>query len=43
MKEEMVRLAELTGCNVETVKHSDVLMRFGGGLLAALVTPEYYY
>jgi len=30
LKEEMIRLAELHECAVETVKHSDVLMRLGG-------------
>ena len=44
MKEELVRLGELTGCKVETVKHSDVLMRFGGvGCLLRYVAPEDYY
>ena len=43
-KEELVRLAELTGCKVETVSHSDVLIRFGGvGCLLRYVPPEYYY
>ena len=44
MKEELVRLAELTGCKVETVSHSDVLIRFGRvGCLLRYVPPEYYY
>lgn len=43
-KEEMVRLAELTGCKVETVMHSDVLMRFDGvGCLLRYAPPGYYY
>ena len=30
VKEEMVRMAERSGCRVEIVDHNDVLMRFGG-------------
>jgi hypothetical protein len=30
LKEEMIRLAALDECTVETVKHSDALMRLGG-------------
>ena len=43
IKEEMVRLAEQTGCGVEVVEHSDALMQLGGvGCLLRYVAPENY-
>jgi rubrerythrin len=43
IKEEMVRLAEQTGCGVEVVEHSDPLMQLGGvGCLLRYVAPESY-
>ena len=42
-KEEMVRLAQQTGCHVEVVEHSDALMQLGGvGCLLRYVMPESY-
>ena len=39
-KEEMVRMAERTGCRIEIVNQSDVLTRFGGvGCLLRYITP----
>ena len=43
IKEEMVRLAEQTGCGVEVVEHSDALMQLGGvGCLLRYAAPENY-
>jgi rubrerythrin len=43
LKEEMVRLAEQTGCGVEVVEHSDALMQLGGvGCLLRYAAPENY-
>ena len=43
IKEEMVRLAQQTGCSVEVVEHSDALMQLGGvGCLLRYVAPENY-
>jgi peptide subunit release factor 1 (eRF1) len=43
VKEELVRLAELEGCEVEIVHDSDVLMRMGGvGCLLRYLSPEAY-
>jgi peptide subunit release factor 1 (eRF1) len=43
VKEEMVRIAERTGCGVEVVNHSDGLMRLGGvGCLLRYLAPEQY-
>lgn len=43
IKEEMVRLAEQTGCLVEVVDHSDALMQLGGvGCLLRYAAPENY-
>jgi hypothetical protein len=42
-REEMVRLAERTGCGVEVVEHSDMLMQLGGaGCLLRYAVPEQY-
>jgi peptide subunit release factor 1 (eRF1) len=41
IKEEMVRMAERTGCQVEVVGDSDILMRFGGvGCLLRYPKPQ---
>lgn len=41
IKEEMVRMAERTGCQVEVAGDSDILMRFGGvGCLLRYPKPE---
>lgn len=41
LKEAMVRLAERSGCQIEIVAHSDVLMSLGGvGCLLRYLTPE---
>lgn len=41
LKETMVRLAERSGCRIEIVGHSDVLMALGGvGCLLRYLTPE---
>ena len=43
LKEEMVRLAEQTGCGVEVVEHSDALMQLGGvGCLLRYAARENY-
>ena len=43
LKEEMVRLAQQTGCSVEVVEHSDALMQLGGvGCLLRYAAPENY-
>jgi peptide subunit release factor 1 (eRF1) len=43
VKEEMVKMAEKYRCKVETVKHSDILMSFGGvGCLLRYLRPEQY-
>ncbi|HBY63554.1 MAG TPA: hypothetical protein DEH78_27330 [Solibacterales bacterium] len=43
VKEEMVRVAELIGCGVEVVNHSDALIRLGGvGCLLRYRSPEQY-
>lgn len=43
IKEEMVRLAEQTGCGVEVVEHSDALMQLGGvGCLLRYAAPQNY-
>jgi peptide subunit release factor 1 (eRF1) len=43
VKEEMVRMAEHRGAEVEVVNHSDVLMRLGGvGCLLRYLGPEAY-
>jgi rubrerythrin len=43
LKEEMVRLAEQTGCGVEVVEHSDALLQLGGvGCLLRYAAPENY-
>jgi len=43
IKEEMVRLAQKTGCSVEVVEHSDALMQLGGvGCLLRYAAPENY-
>ena len=42
-KEEMVRLAQQTGCHVEVVEHSDALIQLGGvGCLLRYAAPENY-
>jgi hypothetical protein len=42
-REEMVRLAQQTGCGVEVVEHSDALMQLGGvGCLLRYAAPENY-
>jgi len=39
-KEEMVRIAERSGCRIEIVNQSEVLTRFGGvGCLLRYITP----
>jgi hypothetical protein len=44
VKEELVRVAERTGCGVEVVNHSDPLMRLGGvGCLLRYLAPEQYH
>ncbi len=41
LKEEMVRLAQRSGCHVEVVTHSDLLMQFGGvGALLRFLVPD---
>jgi hypothetical protein len=43
VREEMVRMAEQTGCEVEVVRHSEVLMRLGGaGCLLRFLRSEQY-
>jgi peptide subunit release factor 1 (eRF1) len=43
IKEELVKLAELTGCGVEIVHDSDALLRLGGvGCLMRFLSPEAY-
>ena len=43
VKEEMVRLAEQSGCGVEVVNHGDALLRFGGvGALLRYHPREFY-
>ena len=43
IKEEMVRLAQQTGCHVEVVEHSDALIQLGGvGCLLRYAAPENY-
>ncbi|SRR6266567_2070124 len=43
LKEEIVRMAEITGSRVEVVNHSDALMRLGGiGCLLRFLGPERY-
>ncbi len=43
VKEELVRLAELTGCGVEIVHESEVLMHLGGvGCLLRFLSPNAY-
>jgi peptide subunit release factor 1 (eRF1) len=43
VREEMTRLAEQTGCQVEVVNHSDFMVEFGGvGALLRYFTPEQY-
>lgn len=43
IKAEIVRLAEVSGCAVEVVDHSDVLMALGGiGCLLRYIAPERY-
>jgi len=43
VKEEMVRIAERTGCGVEVVNHSDSLLRLGGvGCLLRYLAPDHY-
>jgi peptide subunit release factor 1 (eRF1) len=43
LKEDLVRLAERSGCEVEIVNHSDALMRVGGvGCLLRFLRPESY-
>ena len=43
IKAEIVRLAEVSDCEVEVVEHSDVLMALGGvGCLLRYLAPETY-
>jgi rubrerythrin len=43
LKEELVRRAELTGCSIEIVHDSEVLMRLGGvGCLLRFLSPDAY-
>ena len=44
LREEMTRLAEKSGCQIEVVNHSDRLMQFEGvGALLRFYSPEQYY
>ena len=44
LREEMTRLAEKGGCQIEVVNHSDRLMQFEGvGALLRFYSPEQYY
>ena len=44
LREEMTRLAEKCGCQVEIVNHSEAMVEFGGvGALLRFLAPEQYY